>query len=97
MSASIRPVPVFGALSVALLPLAALITFLASAAIEGLVGEPSDPVIRAVVLFLTACVVAGLASAPISLVRRERPRWLSIVGLASTLGLIGLFIRLAGD
>lgn len=86
-----RPPRIFGVLSVALTPIAALMTFLVAMVIEAFVGRPPDGVIRVIVLSLATCVVAGLASAPISLVRGERPRWLPVFGLALTLSLIVLF------
>jgi hypothetical protein len=95
MHTSNRPAPIFGVLSVALTPVAALIVFLAQRTIEALVGRPSDGLIHATALFGWACVAAGLASAPLALVRRERPRWLPVFGLVLTLCLIGLLFYLA--
>lgn len=49
-------------------------------------------VARASSRVLLACVVQGVAAGVIALVTRERPRWLPILGLATTAFLIGLFL-----
>jgi hypothetical protein len=99
--------PACGILSVALTPLAALFAVGATVIVERFFGSPFTEsyrvarntlldaiihgVVRAVVMLTFALVVAGVVSAFIALVRRERPRWLPIIGLVSTAFLFGLF------
>ena len=103
LSTSRRAMPIWGILSVALTPLAALLAILAAVIIEQIVVEPEGMSIhsyipgttRVVVLGTLAIILAGVVSAIVALVKRERPRWLPVLGLALTLCLIGLFHYLA--
>ena len=99
LSTSRRAVPIWGILSVALTPLAALLAILAGVIVELLVVKPEGMSMhsyitvttRVVVLGTLAIILTGVVSAFVALVKRERPRWLPVLGLALTLCLIGLF------
>jgi len=99
MNSSKRTIPVWGILSIALTPLAALFAALSALIAESLVEKPAGlsmhehiPVFtRFMVLTTVAIIAAGLISAVIASLKRERPRWLPIVGVVSTICLIGVF------
>jgi hypothetical protein len=102
-NASNRPLPIWGILSVAMTPLAALLGAIVALIIEASVEEPAGMTLhtyipvttRIVVLGMMACVATGIVSAPIAWLRHERPRWLPALGLATTAFLICLFHFLA--
>jgi hypothetical protein len=79
-----RQDPICGILSVALPPLGLPFLYLAAvlvaALVQPLVGRPPDAVARAVVLLSMSCILAGLSLGVAGLVRRERLRWLSVMG-----------------
>jgi len=92
-----RPTPICGILSVALTPLALLFAFLASALVEALVGRAPHGVARAIVFLSLSCILAGLAFGVAGLVRRERLRWLPVIGWLSTTCIVALFIYFDKD
>ncbi len=74
--------PICGILSVALPPLGWLIAYLGSL----LVTTPPSGVVMAVVVLSLSGSLAGFASAIAGLVRRERLRWLPVIGLVLSIG-----------
>ena len=98
-----RTIPIWGVLSVVLTPLAALFAALSALIAESLIEKPEGLSMhehipgftRFVVLTTIAIIAAGLVSAVIASLKRERPRWLPIVGVISTICLIGVFHFLA--
>lgn len=102
MSTSKRNVPLWGTLSLALTPFGLLSITLVAVVLEAFRDQSeslkaSIPfVTRGAVLFTMACVASGIVAALIALLRRERPRWLPLLGLLSTFCIIGLFILSTG-
>ena len=106
-----RPFPVWGILSVALTPLAALFAHLVTLIVEGTWGSPLtqsytvergtalDTAIlgadRAALLVAWAIVALGVISAVIASAKRERPRWLPVLGVVTTAFLVGSALYLA--
>lgn len=106
-----KPFPVWGVLSVILTPLAALFAHLVTLIVEGIWGSPLtqsytvekgsalDAAIigadRAVLLVACAIVAFGVISAAVASAKRERPRWLPVLGVITTVFLIGLALHLA--
>lgn len=105
-------VPICGVLSVALPPLALPFLYLAAVILEAIGGSPftssrwSNPdaviaIVRAVMLGMFLCLVAGLPLGIAGLFRRERYRWLSVMGPMVSLCTIGYVMVvmhfLAGD
>lgn len=111
LHSSNKPLPIWGILSVALTPLAGLFAHLVTLIIEGIWGSPLtqsytvekgsalDIAIlgadRAVLLIACAIVALGVISAAIALAKRERPRWLPVLGVVTTAFLIGMALHLA--
>lgn len=106
-----KPVPIWGILSVALTPLAGLFAHLVTLIVEGTWGSPLtqsytvekgtalDTAIlvtdRAALLVACALVAFGVISAAIASAKRERPRWLPVLGVVSTVFLISMALHLA--
>lgn len=91
-------IPVWSVLSVALTPLTPLIGALAVVVAQAFVGKSegiamSDfPLIsRTGVLVMLAWIAAGMVAGLIALLKRERPRSLSLFGVVTNVFLIGLF------
>jgi hypothetical protein len=109
----IRPVPICGAMSVALPPLGLPFLYLAALVVETIGGSHltessrwSNPaaaieMVRAIMLVMFLCIVSGLPLGIAGLFRRERARWLSVMGPLVSLCTIGYVIIamrfLAGD
>ena len=107
-----KPFPIWGILSMALTPLAGLFAHLVTLIVEGTWGSPLtqsyavqrgsalDAAIlgadRAVLLVAWAVIAFGVISAVVASAKRERPRWLPVVGMVSTVFLVGLSLYLAG-
>lgn len=106
-----KPFPIWGILSVALTPLAGLFAHLITLLVEGIWGSPLtqsytvergtalDTAIlgadRAVLLVAWAIIAFGVISGAIALAKRERPRWLPVLGVVTTAFLISLALHLA--
>src|SRR5262245_44418228 len=90
MDTSNRPTPICGILSVTLTPLALLFAFLASLLVEALMGRAPHAVARTIVFLSLSCILAGVVFGVVGLARRERPRWLPVIGWLSTICTIGL-------
>ena len=106
-----KPFPIWGFLSVALTPLAALFAHLVTLIVEGIWGSPLtqsytvergtalDTAIlgadRAALLVAWAIIAFGVMSAVIASAKRERPRWLPVLGVVTTTCLISLALYLA--
>jgi amino acid transporter len=107
-----QTVPIWGILSVALTPLAGLFAHLVTLIVEGTWGSPLtqsytvergsalDTTIlgadRAALMVAWAIIAFGVISAVVASAKRERPRWLPVVGVISTVCLVGLSLYLAG-
>lgn len=106
-----QPLPIWGILSVGLTPLAGLFAHLVTLIVEGMWGSPLtrsyavergsalDTAIlgadRVVLSVACAFVAFGVISAAIALAKRERPRWLPVLGVVTTAFLIGMALHLA--
>jgi hypothetical protein len=95
--------PVWGVLSVVSVPLALALAVGVTWAMESLFGSPLSEsatlpkplhlaVGRAIFAAMRVLVVAGVVSAFIALVSRERPPWLPIVGLLTAAIFVGLLL-----
>ena len=112
LNAQRQTIPVWGILSAALTPLALLFAHLVTLIVEGMWGSPHtqsyavtrgsalDTAIlgadRAALLFAWAVIAFGVIAGVVASAKRLRPRWLPVVGVASTVCIMGLFIYLAG-
>lgn len=93
-----------GILAVALPPLGLPLIYLAAVIVEAIGGSPltqssrwSNPaamieLTRIIVLLTIFCILAGLPLGVAGLVRRERQRWLSVMGMFSSLCIISYFM-----
>lgn len=95
---SAKVIPIWGILSVALPPLAPLIGALAVVIAQALVDKPDGPsmsyypfISRTGVLIMLAWIAAGMGLGVLALLKRERPRLLSMFGVVMSACLIGLF------
>lgn len=106
-----RPLPIWGILSVTLTPLAGVFAHLVTLIVEGIWGSPLtqsytvergtalDTAIlgadRALLLVACAIVASGVMAAAIAAAKRERPRWLPVLGVVTTAFLISLALHLS--
>jgi hypothetical protein len=89
---------------VALTPLAILFSVLGAFLLETFVDKPGSMpmstlfpgVAHAAMPVTAACFVNGALAAVIALAGGERPRWLPVLGLATTVSIIGLLVYLRG-
>ncbi|HKQ78773.1 MAG TPA: hypothetical protein VJ810_34060 [Blastocatellia bacterium] len=100
----LSPSPFCGALAVALPPLGLPFIYFAAVIVEAIGGSPftqssqwSNPdavigVVKIIVTVTILCLLAGLPLGLAGLLRRERPRWLSALGILSSLCVIGYFM-----
>jgi hypothetical protein len=93
-----KGIPIWGILSVALPPFAPLIGALAVLIAQALVDRPDGAsmsylslISRKGVLVMLAWITASMILGVLALLRRERPRSLSLFGAATSACLIGLF------
>ena len=99
-----KTIPIWGILSVAMTPLGALFIIVVAVILESFKDKPAGvsisayvPTITWVSVFVTkACIAAGLVAAVTAFVKRERPRWLPLAGVVSTICIIVLFIYSTG-
>lgn len=96
--------PICGMLSVAVPPLGLPFLYLATVVFEAIGGSPltpssrwSDPaaameVARFIGLLSLLFTLSGLPLGVVGLMRRERLRWLSVLGMLSSLCIIGFFL-----
>jgi len=93
-------VPIWGILSTVSAPLGLIGITLAAIAAEAIVRKPPGvslsvyiPNMTLVAVLLSmACLANGLLAGIVALAIRERPRWLPVTGIVTTLGLVALFI-----
>jgi uncharacterized membrane protein (DUF2068 family) len=106
-----KPFPIWGILSMALTPLAGVFAHLVTLIVEGIWGSPltqsytvergtaMDAAIfgadRAVLIVACAIVAFGVISAVIASAKRERPRWLPVLGVVTTAFLISFALYLS--
>jgi hypothetical protein len=81
--------PVFGGISVAI-PFAAILSIIVLMALVNVFGFGYGHVGWLVAALFYICSTAGIAVAIAGIVRHEHHRWLSILGVALNLGLLGL-------
>ena len=93
-----KVIPIWGILSVALPPLAPLIGALAVVTAQALMDKPDGPSMiyftfmsRTGVLVMLAWIAASMGLGVLALLKRERPRLLSLFGVVTSACLIGLF------
>jgi hypothetical protein len=96
--------PVCGMLAVALPPLGLPFIYLATVIVEAIGGSPftqssrwNDPdavmaVVRVIIIFTLFCLLAGLPLGLAGVLRRERLRRLSVMGMFLSAGIIGYFM-----
>jgi hypothetical protein len=92
MNTSDRRAPTFGILSVTMTSLGILVACLAASLNADQLPRAA---IGTVLLVMTLSILGGLVLAITGLIRRERLSWLSITGLAATLGCIGCAVVFA--
>ena len=96
--------PVCGMLAVALPPLGLPFIYFTTIIVEAIGGSPftqssrwADPdvvigAVKVIILLTLSCLLAGLPLGIAGVLRRERLRWLSVMGIVLSAGIIGYFV-----
>jgi hypothetical protein len=102
--ATASPQPFCGMLAVTLPPLGLPFIYVAAVLIEAIGGSPFTPasrwshpdlvvaIVKLIILLTWGCLVAGLPLGIAGWCRRERWRGLSVLGMFSSLGIVGYFL-----
>jgi hypothetical protein len=94
MDTVLRRTPVCGFLSLALTTLAIPFAYFASALFD---HRPPSETVRVIVLFSKMFLLLGVVLGIVALVRRERLRWLPVIGWVLVSFTIGMFVHLDQD
>jgi hypothetical protein len=101
---SVRRTPTFGILAVALPPLGLPFIYGAAVIVEAMGGSPLTPasrwsypdavivMVKIIMLLTVGCMVAGVPLGLAGWLRRERMRWLSVMGMISSTGILIYFL-----